>query len=60
MAKRPQCPMANDQGREFALDAAEHIIGMMKRGNAESDCLSEGADVILEAAEKIAAARNEE
>jgi hypothetical protein len=40
--------------RQFALDAAEHIIEMMKDGNAESDCLSEGADVILEAAEKIA------
>ena len=43
--------MADDRGRDFALDAAEHIIGMMKRGAVESDCLSEGADVILEAAE---------
>ena len=40
--------------RQFALEAAEHIIKMMKDGYIESDCLSEGADVILEAAEKIA------
>lgn len=51
--------MADDRGREFALDAAQHIIDMMKRGEAESDCLSEGADLVLEAAEKIIETRKE-
>lgn len=43
--------MADDSLRPLALDAVEHIIGMMKAGYDESDCLSEGADVVLEAIE---------
>lgn len=42
-----------DRGRQHALDAAEHIIKMIRDGYAESDCLSEGADVIMEAVEHI-------
>jgi hypothetical protein len=45
--------------RQFALDAAEHIIKMMKSGEAEDNCLSEGADVILEAFEQMLADERE-
>jgi hypothetical protein len=45
--------VSDDEKRQIALDAAEHIIKMMREGKYQSDCLSEGADVILEAAEKI-------
>lgn len=41
------------ESREFALDAAEHIIGMVRDAEDEDNCLSEGADVVLEAAEKM-------
>jgi hypothetical protein len=58
--------MADDRGREIALEAVEHIVNMSRERDAScelkfdaSDCLSEGADLILEAAEKIIAARQE-
>ena len=41
--------------RPLALDAAEHLLKMKRDGFDDDNCLSEGADVILEAFEKMLA-----
>jgi hypothetical protein len=41
--------------RQHALDAAEHIIKMLRSGEDDDNCLSEGADVILEAFDAMSA-----